>query len=188
MKTKYGLYASRDKYIEELINDPDYEVRENGEIWTLIQLTGKRSVCGNWRKLIARLNYRGKKQSPCLEIRYKYHHLFLHRIMYRKFNGKLDPMKVINHIDGDPTNNHPSNLELVTQQANSIHAYQVLGRKPSRGRAVLSDETVRGIREDRSKGISYAKLMEKYGIKHKSTISGICSGKLYPERLLKQSR
>ncbi len=52
-----------------------------------------------------------------------------HRLVWFHFRGPIPPGLQVNHIDGDPTNNHPGNLELVTPHQNSLHRYHVLNRK-----------------------------------------------------------
>lgn len=47
----------------------------------------------------------------------------LHRIVYESFIGVIPEGLQINHMDGDKTNNHISNLELCTPSENTIHAY-----------------------------------------------------------------
>lgn len=187
MGKRNGIYARNDKLIEQLLRDPDYRIYENGEVWSLIQRTGKRSICGNWRQLKI---HRHEKNANHFyhNIRYKRKYLALHRVIFRKFKGKLNPNKVINHIDGNSENNHVDNLELITQSENSRHSYEVLGRSPSRGNAKIPDEVVFQIRDDYSNGMKQSEIQKKYNVKHKSTISGICSGKLYSEKWLKVTK
>jgi hypothetical protein len=54
-----------------------------------------------------------------------------HRVIWIYFHGDIDDNLTINHIDSDGTNNHPSNLELVTQAENAQHAFRV-GRRCGR--------------------------------------------------------
>lgn len=115
------LIATNDVYIEELIKNPDYDIRENGEIWTLITETGKRSASGVWRQ--TGLNRRSRYEGY-LSLKYKRKTIQVHRVIYRKFKGPLEPDLVINHIDGNPSNNHPSNLEMVTQSWNMVHVFR----------------------------------------------------------------
>ena len=47
----------------------------------------------------------------------------LHRLVAKTFLGEPPTSEhVVNHIDGDPTNNNVDNLEWVTQKANAQHA------------------------------------------------------------------
>lgn len=48
----------------------------------------------------------------------------VHRIVAKLFCNNDNNYNVINHIDGDKTNNHYSNLEWCTQKHNNIHAIQ----------------------------------------------------------------
>lgn len=63
--------------------------------------------------------YRGGKQVS----------LRVHRIVYEAFSGEIPSGLVINHIDGDKTNNKRDNLELVSPSENSRHAIAIGLRK-----------------------------------------------------------
>lgn len=110
------LIASNDWLIEELIGNPDYDIREDGTIWTLIQRTGHRSKNNVWRQTAKHANGKGY-----LELAYKYKKLGVHRISFRKFIGPLQPDLVVNHKDCNKLNNSPSNLELIPQVENAHH-------------------------------------------------------------------
>jgi len=47
----------------------------------------------------------------------------LHRLVYIYFKGEIPHKMVINHLDGDMSNNHIDNLELTTYSKNTKHAY-----------------------------------------------------------------
>lgn len=47
---------------------------------------------------------------------------YVHRLVAREFLGQIDGM-VVNHIDGDKSNNDVSNLEICTQKENQQHAF-----------------------------------------------------------------
>ncbi len=42
----------------------------------------------------------------------------IHRVIYEMLHGKIPEGKQVDHIDGDPSNNSPSNLRLVSQPEN----------------------------------------------------------------------
>jgi hypothetical protein len=50
----------------------------------------------------------------------------VHRLIMAAFHG-ADP-RWVNHIDGNPSNNHLENLEYVTPRENALHKSRVLGR------------------------------------------------------------
>ena len=109
---RYGKY---DGHIDALLNDPDYHVRDNGTVW------GKARYGEKWEQKGSRdwhgyycLNYR--HGSSCK--------LSIARIVYRKFNGKIEPEMTIDHVDGDKGNNRPENLEQVTHQENIRRYYE----------------------------------------------------------------
>lgn len=51
----------------------------------------------------------------------------VHRIVWQVYNGPIPLGAEISHIDGDKTNNHLSNLRLVTHAENLRHARKLLG-------------------------------------------------------------
>jgi hypothetical protein len=49
----------------------------------------------------------------------------VHRTVYEKFIGLLPNKHEVNHIDGNKSNNHYSNLEAVTHHQNILHAVKI---------------------------------------------------------------
>ncbi len=155
MSISHGLQATNDVFIEELLNDPHYDIRSNGDIYSEHSRQGHLTP-GVWRKMTQR------SQSGYKSIRYRKDgpQLRVHRIIYRKFAGPLDPNLVINHKDGDPTNNDISNLELVTQSENNLHAFRVLGNAPVAGNHIITPEIADEIRGQRASGMKYTQIIE----------------------------
>jgi hypothetical protein len=167
-----NLKILNDKYIEEIINDPHYIIKETGEILTKITRTGKVSVNNVWRNCV------NKRKDGYQYISYKYKRLPLHRAVYRKFKGELSDKLVINHIDGNPSNNHIDNLELVTQGKNNEHSYRVLKRPPKMGNCKINKQIADEIRNEYKIIKSVKLLSEKYSLA-KSTVSYIVNNKIW---------
>lgn len=51
--------------------------------------------------------------------------MFVHRLVALAFCEGQDEGKVVNHKDGNKTNNHASNLEWVTHSENDLHAFRL---------------------------------------------------------------
>lgn len=163
---------SNDKYIEQFLEDPYYRVLPNGQIETLKDRGGH--IKSEWRikpftaddNGYYRINYKKK----CLQV---------HRIIYAAFNGPLNPALTINHIDGNPGNNEPSNLELISQSANNLHRFRVLKSGPVMGNCKLNksdaDEIRRLIAEENMRACD---LAQKYNVT-KSTISMLLNNKTW---------
>lgn len=164
--------AKNDGYIEQIINDPNYDIRETGEVFTVITRTGKKSVNNVWRNCVSKGQFNYKL------VYYKYKALQLHRIIFRKFKGSLDSSLQINHIDGHPENNHIDNLELVTNSQNQLHSYRVLKNPAVFGNCKITKEIADKIREDYKTIKSYKLLVEKYSLS-KSLISYIINDKVW---------
>lgn len=65
----------------------------------------------------------------CLSSEGKKKSVLAHRIVFETFVEELKEGYVINHIDGNRTNNDISNLEQVLPSENSIHSFYQLGHK-----------------------------------------------------------
>lgn len=93
----------------------------------------------------------------------------VHRLVAETFIGNPNNLPEINHIDGNPFNNHVSNLEFCTKEHNVKHAYSTGLKKrenyTGEGNACskLKKEQVIAIREEYATGTtSYTKLAKKY--------------------------
>lgn len=99
----------------------------------------------------------------------------VHRLVAVAFLGQPSEGMMVDHIDGDPTNNHVSNLEWVTCGENNRRAYALGLRKATRRK--LSPNQ---IRELRSSDLSGKELSRKYGISE-SNVSNIRHRRTYKE-------
>ena len=112
--------------------------------------------------------------------------LQVHRIVAKHFLDKVEGKNIINHIDGNPENNHYSNLEWCTHSENELHSYNDLG-KISKARKLTEDQ-VRWIRKNAIKGIGKEKrkdsnimeICEKYSVT-KGVVLRVLSGKSYKD-------
>ena len=79
-----------------------------------------------------------QKADGYVRFRYKGEFLFMQRVMYRAFKGPLDKTKTINHKDLDRGNNHPDNLEMITQGENNKKKRKKYRKKASIVQKVLN--------------------------------------------------
>lgn len=114
------LLAVNDTIIAKLLNDEYYRVTEDGVVWTRFTQQGHASREWRPKKLCSRNGY--------LSFRYFGKRIRVHRLIYAAFVGKLKADLVVNHIDGNPSNNNRENLELITQSENQFHSFRTLGR------------------------------------------------------------
>ena len=102
----------------------------------------------------------------------------VHRLVAEAFLPNYIEKPQVNHIDGDKTNNHASNLEMVTASENQIHAITT-GLRPvgeQRSWSKLSNEDVASIKLLILKGgESQTSIGRRFGVHH-TTISDIKLG------------
>lgn len=63
--------------------------------------------------------------------RYRGHTLCAHRVSYAIFRGPIPPGLHIHHVEPDPSNVHPDNLEPVTPDLNTFHSNARHRRTPT---------------------------------------------------------
>lgn len=115
MRRSYGrFFASNDAFIEHFIKDERYKIYPDGTILTIITQSGKISTKAIWREAGS-----DKRRLGYKHVRYMGQKLAVHRIIYAKFIGKLNPELVVNHIDENGLNNSVDNLELISPTANT---------------------------------------------------------------------
>lgn len=99
-----------------------YEVSSHGDVRSLTRAID----CDDGR----RRTFRGKPLSPNFSVGYpivdlgKRRSVKVHRLVAEAFVEGMFEGAHVNHIDGDKTNNHCTNLEWVTQAENNRHAIE----------------------------------------------------------------
>ena len=148
-----GSTKEKIEIIEELVADESYDIRPDGTIWRSLK-SGKWVQTGKAiTKGYRHLKYHG------VDIR-------LHRAVYAKYVGKLDPALVVDHKDGNTLNNLPSNLQQITDVKNvqkGVHTK-------------LNEEMVREIFNLKAEGWVQRRIAEKFGVQP-SSISMILNNK-----------
>ena len=89
----------------------------------------------------------------------------VHRLVASAYLGDVTG-KVINHIDGNPSNNAVTNLEIVTQKENCIHSSEtgLISRGKNHGRTRYSDDLLITAIKEVLAGMSVKATAAKYGI------------------------
>lgn len=145
----------------ELVRAGVIAVRDDGTVWKLsnlnaMKIAGPRRLETRTKNgyLAVRVNLSGKAFM-----------LSAHRLVWTVLRGPIPPGLEINHRDGCPTNNHPTNLELATGSENLTHSYRMLGRKPPRTvpKPILADVAPAALAL-REKGMSFAEIAKDLGV------------------------
>lgn len=168
------LKSTNDPLILEFITDENYQIYSNGII--LSRYSAQGHLTSTWREA-------GFTQKGYRRIKYKTVNIGIHRIIWAKFGQiPLSNDLVINHKDGNKTNNHIYNLELVPVAANNLHRFRVLKHPPVLGNAKINFQLAHCIRADRALGMKYKDIMRKYGLSSKGTISAIIHHRTWKEK------
>jgi len=92
---------------------------------------------------------------------------FVHRLVAIAFLENPENKKIVNHIDGDKSNNHVSNLEWCTYSENSKHAYDIGIHKPYIGVKDKGNNKFAKEWDDLSKkGMSFREIGRLYNVSH----------------------
>ena len=105
--------------------ETDYDINENGEIYshkTKKFLTG--TIYNTGYKMV-RLTVNGNKKGYAV-----------HRLVAETFIPNPDNLPIVNHKNGDKTNNNKDNLEWVSQSQNRIHAIDNKISRLARGKRI----------------------------------------------------
>jgi len=95
------------------------------------------------------------------------HDLKVHQVVAKTFIGEIPKNMVVNHKDGNRTNNRFENLEYCTPADNERHARRVLGKRllgEKASRSKLSNKEVLMIRKLADKGMNQIEIAKKFNI------------------------
>lgn len=166
--------TEKDKWIAALLKEGVYSITSDGQVTrhfktkppSLVKthkhpVTGYRSFTPSWRGV-----------AKCV---------LLHRMVAIAHIPNPKGLPIVNHIDGNKSNNSSANLEWSTYAGNNKHAYDT-GLKSAKGEkngySKLSESEVLEMRRLSSSGFSNTEIGEKFGI-HRVTVGEICRRKLW---------
>lgn len=159
-----------------IVKDFDgYFLNMKGEIFSTIHRNDQ-------NKAIKKLKpYVNKQGYSCIHLykESKRHRFGIHYLMCRAFHGDRPKGMVVSHLNHNPKDNRPENLCWETQKENIHRKFEngtILGSKnPS---AKFSDDQIKDIRLERSKGVLIQDIAKKYCC-HRRTIGQICLNRRY---------
>jgi hypothetical protein len=108
--------------------------------------------------------------------------LLTHRLVALAFLPNPDGLPQVNHLDGNPANNHKNNLEWCDASGNAKHAISTgLTKTPDQtgvnnSQSKLNDSSVRKIRQRFNAGQARSKIASDLGLNY-YTIRDVVSGK-----------
>ena len=152
----------------------DYEVSEYGHVRR--RTPGRKTYPG---KILSFCWHRAGYPRFKLTINGKHEYFEAHRLVAFAFLGEPRwPGAEVAHGDGNPANNHHTNLSWKTHQENEqdkqAHGTAPVGER--NGAAKLTEGCVRDIRSRRSDGLTLAAIGDEFGIAFQ-TVSKIVNGK-----------
>lgn len=164
------MIANNDKDLTvlEMVKDGRYEVRKDGTVVSYRQtLKGRLMTPVTTSGGYLRYQLFTDDRKPIT--------VYCHRMVALVLIPNPLRLEQVNHIDGDKTNFHPSNLEWITSSGNQIHAINTGLKITARGESLsnLTEEDVAEIKRlYSSKSLNQRQIGEIYG-KKQNTISVI---------------
>lgn len=159
-----------------------FSIDTTGRIWRHARLVGSRAGNPSVRRAVTKRTAETAESHGYRKVQFtaasgERMWAYSHRLVWIYANKATIPERMeINHRNGEPKDNRPENLELVTRQENTRHAAQVLGRlgkKEQRGEkntsAKLTPEQVleaRALWEDRA--MTMAEMGRRYGVNYRT--------------------
>jgi len=147
-------------------NGREVGVYEDGTIW---RAPSGRS--GKWEKCIISDNGAGY-----LSVGVSLKRRYVHRLVATAFLKPPTPEHTqVNHIDGNKSNNHVSNLEWVTPSSNIRHAHKagLMENRANVGKTIIrpDDDIALLYRDIKLNGLEVAEASRKHGFKRTTTSS-----------------
>ncbi len=112
----------------------EFSIDEQGRVWRhRIRVSGSRMGTPSVERDIPPRRAETTATKDHLRIQFQHEGrkamVYAHRVVWMVHNQSDIPEGFeINHKDGNPANNDPSNLELTTRRGNVVHAMRVLGK------------------------------------------------------------
>jgi hypothetical protein len=131
----------------------DYVVSKDGKVF--------RKVGDGHRKISPATNDDGYK-TVVLYKDSKPHFKYVHNLVANAWNGDSNGKPIVNHKDGDKSNDDADNLEYASAAQNTQHAYKRGLAKPPKGeingKAELTSKQVASIKKSKKTGVELASL------------------------------
>lgn len=95
-----------------------------------------------------------------------YKTFYVHRLMALTFLPQIEGKTIVNHKDGDKTNNKITNLEWMTHRENSLHSVKTLKKEvgENHSRCRLPNEVVLGIINNQICEDKFLEISQRYGV------------------------
>lgn len=106
----------------------------------------------------------------------------IHRLVALHFIPQINGKNIVNHKNGNKSDNHVENLEWCTNSENQIHSFKTLGNISSKRK--LNENEIQDIKLNCKKGVNQFNkgnvdfYVKKYGVTN-STICNIINNKYY---------